>query len=198
MRPEGQIAAAAALALLRKGGIICVPTESSYGLAVDASNAGAIARLQALKGRGESAPFGLIAGSVVMAKACTGTWPEAADALATQHWPGPLTLVLPPQSDTLSGLLGEAGGVAIRVSSAEAASWLATELGGPITATSANLSGTPSATTIEEARAKLGEGVDFYLDGGPCEGLPSTLVAFDEHGQPQVLRPGPIVLPTHP
>jgi L-threonylcarbamoyladenylate synthase len=195
--PEGQSELDEALGHLREGGIVCVPTESSYGLAVDATNAGAIARVQRLKGRGESSPFGLIVGTLAMAKACTGTWPAAADALAAQHWPGPLTLVLPPHADTLRSLLGPTGGVGVRVSSAEAVAWLATELGRPITATSANLSGMAPATLIEDARAQLAEGVDFYLDGGLCEGEASTLVAFDDREQPQVLRQGPIVLPTH-
>lgn len=187
-----------ALAFLREGKIVCVPTESSYGLAVDASNASALARLQELKTRGQSAPFGLIVGSLAMAKACTGTWPQAADALAAEHWPGPLTLILPPHRDTLPSLLGPTGGVGVRVSSSEAVAWLASELGGPITATSANPTGMAPATTIAEARAYLADGVDFYLDGGTCEGQASTLVQFDARGRAQVLRPGPIVLPAHP
>ena len=164
-------------------------------MAVDASNAEAIARLQALKGRGSSAPFGLIAGTLELAKACTGTWPSSAEALASQHWPGPLTMILPPNAGTLDALLGPTGGVGVRVSSAPQVTWLATELGRAITATSANPTGKAPAATLAEAKSYFGAQVDFYLDGGACKGVASTLVSFDEEGQPQVLRQGPIVLP---
>jgi L-threonylcarbamoyladenylate synthase len=188
---------AQALAVLREGGLVCVPTESSYGLAVDASRPEAIERLQELKGRGVAAPFGLIAGTYAQAKACTGPWPEQAEALAARHWPGPLTLILPPLATTAPQLVGPTGGVGLRVSSAEAVAWLATELGSAITATSANPTGKAPATTSSAAQGYFGDRVDFYLDGGPCEGRASTLVAFDAQGRPQVLRQGPIVLPTH-
>ena len=186
-----------ALEVLRAGGLVCVPTESSYGLAVDASNLQAITRLQELKGRDAAAPFGLIAGTLELAKACTGAWPPGASALAAEHWPGPLTMILPPHSSTVGALLGPTGGVGVRVSSASEVTWLATKLGAPITATSANPSGMAPARTVADARSYFGAEVDFYLDGGLCEGEASTLVAFDEHGRPQVLRQGPIVLPTH-
>lgn len=186
-----------ALAILREGGLVCVPTESSYGLAVDASRPEAIERLQALKGRGLSAPFGLIAGSYEQARACTGPWPDEAEELARRHWPGPLTLILPPLATTALQLVGPTGGVGLRVSSAEEVAWLATELGGVITATSANPTGQAPATTTSAAQGYFGDQVDFYLDGGPCEGRASTLVAFDPRGRPQVLRQGAIVLPAH-
>lgn len=197
MSPAGPSDEQRALLVLQEGGIVCVPTESSYGLAVDASNAEAIERLHAMKGRGESVPFGLIAGTLELAKACTGTWPVAAESLAAEHWPGPLTLVLPPHTETLSRLLGPTGGVGVRVSSAKSVAWLAKELGRPITATSANPSGKAPATSLAEAQAYFASEVDFYLDGGPCEGRASTLIDFDSDGLPQVLRQGPIVLPAN-
>ena len=187
-----------ALALLREGGIVCVPTESSYGLAVDAGSASALERLYKLKGRDEATPFGLIAGSLAQARGCTGAWPMAAEELAAQHWPGALTLLLPPLPATVARLVGPSGFVGVRVSSAPAVTWLATALGRPITATSANPTGQPPARRAEDARAYFGDAVDLYLDEGPCEGQASTLVSFDAAGQARVLREGAITLPPSP
>jgi L-threonylcarbamoyladenylate synthase len=162
---------------------------------VDAECDAAIERLQDLKGRDDAAPFGLIAGSLAQAQACTGTWPPLAEDLARAHWPGALTLILPPTERTAPRLLGPSGGVGIRVSSCAPVRWLAEELGRPITATSANPSGKAPATTIAAAQSYFGSEVDFYLDGGECSAQASTLVDFDSEGRAQVLRQGPIVLP---
>ncbi|MCP4445255.1 MAG: Sua5/YciO/YrdC/YwlC family protein [Myxococcales bacterium] len=183
-----------AIAELRKGGVVCFPTESSYGLAVDPRSEKALAALSALKGRAANAPFALIAGSLEQARLCTGAWPRLADELSGQHWPGPLTLILPPRLGIGSACTGPSGGVGVRVSSVETARSLAIGLGFAITATSANLSGEAAANLCSEARAYFGEGVGSYLDGGRCEGRASTLVDFDAAGDAHVLREGPIVL----
>ena len=183
-----------ALRALRLGEILCIPTESSYGLAVDASNHAAIEKLVELKGRDEGAAIGLIAGNVEQAKRWTGRWPKRAVSLALAHWPGALTLVLPPVVGISPRLLGPSGGVALRVSSREGLRRLAQELGQPITATSANPSGQPADTTKQQAQLYFGDRIEMYLDGGQCIGLPSTLVEFDAAGQPRILRSGPIAL----
>ena len=90
-----------ALVALRAGQIVCLPTESTYGLAVDPSNARALDELSELKGRPVNAPFALIAGSAEQARAWTGLWPEAASSLAAEDGPGPLTLILPPGPQVL-------------------------------------------------------------------------------------------------
>lgn len=187
-----------ALQVLRAGGLVCVPTESSYGLAVDAGNEAAIEALHRLKGRPNNAPFALIAGSMEMAKRHTGTWPPAAELLAAEHWPGPLTLVLPPTQGTSVRLLGPSGGVGVRVSSCELTRSLSLALGRPITATSANPSAKPAAQSVQEAQSYFARAVECYIDAGNCSGIPSTLVDFDAAGQAQVLRAGPIVLPQCP
>ena len=184
-----------AIAALRAGAVVCFPTESSYGLAVDPHNPEALAALVALKGRSASAPFALIAGSLEQARECTGLWPESASQLAEAHWPGALTLILPPSRQIGAACIGPSGGVGVRISSLEVARALALGLGHAITATSANPSGKPAATDVAQAQAYFGSAVQSYLDGGICEGRPSTLVDFDGNGQPQVLRDGPIVLP---
>ena len=80
---------------LRRGAIVCFPTESTYGLAVDIRDGAALARLAVLKGRDPGSPFGLIAADADAARALAAIWPEAADQLALAHWPGPLTIVAP-------------------------------------------------------------------------------------------------------
>lgn len=184
----------AAIDALRQGGIVCVPTESSYGLAVDPFNDSALEALTELKGRAANAPFALMAGSLEQARDCTGAWPQRARDLAAQHWPGPLTLILPPSPRIGAACIGPSGGVGVRVSSLALARELAMGLGHCITATSANPSGEPAATEIAQARAYFGSAVACYLDGGACTGTPSTLVDFDASGRAQVLREGPIAL----
>ena len=180
---------------LRAGGVVCFPTESSYGLAVDPRNGRALERLAAIKGRDANSPFALIAGDLQQAQGCTEAWPSSAQNLAQEHWPGPLTLILPPSSQLGPGCIGPSGGVGVRISSVAIARDLALGLGYAITATSANPSGQPAATRCSEARAYFAGLVDCYIDGGRCAGQPSTLVDFGLDGAVHVLREGPIVLP---
>jgi len=173
---------------------VCLPTESSYGLAVDPRNAQALANLRALKSRSENEAFALIAGDMQQAINCTQSWPFQARTLAEQHWPGALTLILPPGPTIGSACIGPTGGVGLRISSLSLARDVAMAFGHPVTATSANPSGHPPARLCSEAKTYFGDGVAVYLDGGRCAGPPSTLVDFDSSGTPQVLREGPIVL----
>lgn len=184
----------ALLALIRCE-VVCVPTESSYGLAVDARSAAALDRLTRLKGgRPADSPFPLIVAEPADARELAKVWPEAADRLAALYWPGPLTLVVPARADLPPEVVGPGGGVGVRVSSHPVASALAAARGGPITATSANRSGQPPASTVDQARAAFGDQIAWYLDGGVCAGVPSTVVEVDERGRLRLLRPGAVAL----
>ena len=184
-----------ALIALRLGEAVCLPTESSYGLAVDASMAAALEWLARLKGgRPADSPFPLVVADAEAARELAAVWPDAAERLAVRHWPGPLTLVVPARAGLAPELIGPGGGVGVRVSSHPVARALAASLGGAITATSANRSGQPAASTVEQARAVFGDDIACYLDGGVCAGTPSTVVAVDERGSLRLLRPGPIVV----
>lgn len=185
-----------ALRVLERGGVVCVPTESSYGLASDWRSIEGLQRIVALKGRSPNSPFALMAGSIEHCRSVTSVWPKRAEELAAKHWPGPLTLILPPIEALPGRLIGGTGGVGVRVSSCERVSNLALALGAPITATSANPAGEDAATTVAQARGYFGEGVDYYLDAGICAQRPSTLVDFDRSGQAIVLRQGPIQIST--
>lgn len=186
-------AIAEAVAALVRGDVVCLPTESSYGLAADMRSAAALARVTAIKrGRPADSPFPLIAGAIDEARGLARVWPEAAERLATLHWPGPLTLVVPARSDLPPEVVGPGGGVGVRVSSHALARALAAGLGAPITATSANRAGQPPARTVAAARAVFADEVAFYLDGGACDGTPSTVVAVEEDGALRLVRAGAI------
>lgn len=175
---------------------MCIPTESSYGLAVDPANAAALDALSALKGRPSQSPFALIAGDLGQAREWTATWPSAALKLASLFWPGPLTLILPPAAHARAELLGPTGGIGLRVSSHPVARELALALGRPITATSANPSAKAPATTLGKARTYFPSAFGAEFDGGLCDAMASTLIDFNERGVPHVIRQGPIILPS--
>ncbi len=182
-----------AVAALRRGELICYPTETTYGLGADVGQRSALARLVALKGRDERAPFGLIVADVEHAQSLARVWPKRAAALAAAHWPGPLTLVVPARRDLPPEVVGVSGGVGVRVSSHPLASELARRLGGPITATSTNPAGATPALSAAEARDYFGDRIAVYLDAGVAPSVSaSTVVEIDESGAVRVLRSGVI------
>jgi L-threonylcarbamoyladenylate synthase len=180
-----------AAAALVRGQVVCFPTETTYGLAVDIRDRVALARLSRLKTRDESTPFGLIAPSAAHARELAREWPASAAELADRYWPGPLTLIVPARAGLPVEIVGPTGGVGIRVSSHELAAALAIAVGGAITATSANPVGKSPALSVAEARAYFGDAVDVYLDGGPSPAtIASTVALIEPDGHVRILRPG--------
>ncbi len=194
---------ARAVAQLRDGGLVCIPTETTYGIAADIRDPSALAALVALKGRDPRAPFALIAADLEQARSVARDWPALADELAKRYWPGPLTLVVPARAGLPSALLGLGGGVGVRVPSHPAPAALARALGGPITATSANPAGLPPALDVATARRYFGDAL-LYLDCGPATHVSASTVAAVGVAEPgpasdaphplRVLRPGPVDL----
>ena len=180
-----------AAALLREGGLVAMPTETVYGLAADANNAAAVARLYAAKGRPRFNPLIAHVSGIEMAKTLV-EWPALAGELAAAFWPGPLTLVLPKLDKAPICDLANAGldTVAIRAPGHAGAQALLAAFGGPLVAPSANPSGGVSPTTARHVSDGLGGKLDLILDGGPCTvGLESTVIAFLD-GRATLLRPG--------
>ncbi|MSP60044.1 MAG: threonylcarbamoyl-AMP synthase [Myxococcales bacterium] len=178
-----------AVAVLRRGGIVALPTESSYGLAASALDPAALARLAIVKGRPEGKPPPLLVDGEGMLGRLVTEIPEVAQALIARHWPGPLTLVLPARPG-LPAEITLAGFVAARASPHPIAFALVRAFGSPITATSANRSGEPAALT--PAGAAL-PGVDLVLGCGPAVGgPPSTVARVHPDGRIEILRQGPI------
>lgn len=177
---------------LRRGELIVYPTETLYAIGADALSQAALARLFAVKEREAKKPVALIAADSAMAFVLAREIPSEARRLAEAFWPGPLTLVLPARAGLPDALIGADDGVGVRVSSHPVARELARQLGRPLTATSANLSGQPPASTLAQARSALGTKVKVYLEGGTLAApAPSTVVAFDRGGI-KVLRAGAI------
>jgi L-threonylcarbamoyladenylate synthase len=180
-----------AVQVLKRGGVVAYPTDTFYGLAVDPRNAVAVGRLFTLKGRDATKPSPLIAASVDQAELAV-LFDDRARALAAAFWPGPLSIVLPARSMICAGVLGGGATAAVRVPDDEVARRLAGELGFCITATSANLSGNPSARSVAEIDAAVRDGVDYIVDAGAAPGgSPSTIVDLTTN-VPRLIRAGAI------
>ncbi len=174
MPPTTDEAVAEAVAALRRGEVVAYPTETFYGLGVDAFDELALARLRQLKGRGDKAISVLIEDDEMLARLCDDIPPRAV-GLMRRHWPGALTLALPARAGLPAALVSD-GCVAVRQSSPPIARALVSRFGGPVTTTSANPAGAPPATSAEAVRESLA-GTCHVLDGGmTAGGLPSTLV----------------------
>ncbi len=186
---------AVAADILRRGGLVAMPTETVYGLAADASSEAAVTRLYAAKARPSSNP--LIAHVPSLDAALEqGIFSRCALQLAQKFWPGPLTLVLPLAPSACVNVAARAGlsTVALRVPAHPIGLRLLAEAGRPLAAPSANRSGSVSPVTAEHVAHDLGLKIDLILDGGRCPvGLESTVVECLD--APRLLRPGAIARP---
>lgn len=175
---------------LRAGEIVAVPTETVYGLAADARNPVAVAKIYAAKGRPVHNPVIVHVADGDLARACVASWPVTAERLARAFWPGPLTLVLPKAADIPE--LVTAGGptVGVRWPRHPFMQALITECGFPLAAPSANAANQLSPTTAGHVQRSLGASVPLIVDAGPCAvGLESTVVDLTVE-PPRILRPG--------
>ena len=191
--PYGAEAIAEAARLILDGHPVAVPTETVYGLAADATNPQAVARIYAIKGRPSFNPLIVHVADLAAAKQL-GTFDDAACALAAAHWPGPLTLVVPLRADAGIASLVTAGlpSIALRVPAHPAMQALLAACGRPLAAPSANASGRISPTRAAHVVASLGNRVALIIDGGATQrGIESTIVAATG-GPLRLLRRGPI------
>ena len=185
---QGQVAAAAGI--LRAGGLVAIPTETVYGLAANARNGAAVARVFAAKGRPSFNPL-IVHVADADAAFALGEAGDDARRVAEAFWPGPLTLTLPLRGGTGLSPLVTAGlaTVALRVPAHPLARELLAAFGGPLAAPSANPSGRISPTMPEHVLAGLGGRIDAVLDGGSCSvGLESTILSPGP--PPRLLREG--------
>ena len=181
-----------AVAVLRAGGLVAIPTETVYGLAADASNPEAVAKIFSVKERPVHHPLIVHIAAAEQLDDWAATIPSAATVLADACWPGSLTLLVPRAARVLDVVTGGLETVGVRVPAHPLTLELLTEFGGGLAAPSANRFGRVSPTTAEHVRVDLGDDVDFVLDGGPCPvGVESTIVDCTVD-PPQVLRPGGI------
>jgi L-threonylcarbamoyladenylate synthase len=179
------------VSLLREGGIVAYPTDTAYGLGADPSNPSAVDRIFQIKGRAETKPILLLVDSMAMAESVSEP-PDIFYKIAGQFWPGPLTLVLPAAPTVLTSVSAGTNTIGIRWPIAPFATTLVSRLAGPITATSANRSGMPSAVSAEEVRAQLGESVDALIDGGVLPSRSGSTLMDLTSKTPVLLREGPV------
>src|SRR3954471_1942381 len=178
--------------ILRSGGLVAFPTETVYGLGADATNAAAVAKIFAAKGRPATNPLIVHVADLETAKRYTAVWNDAAQTLAAVWWPGPLTLVVPKRPEIVDAATAGRPTVALRVPDHPLALELLRAFGGPIAAPSANRSTHVSPTTAQHVREELGDAVDLVLDGGPCGvGIESTVLDLTTT-LPVILRPGAV------
>lgn len=181
-----------AVRVLHAGGVIAIPTETVYGLAADAENDAAIARVFAIKGRPHEHPLIVHLADAEQMSAWTQMAPPIAHVLAERFWPGPLTMILHRSPRVSDRVTGGQDTVAIRVPSHPIAHAILSAFGGGLVAPSANRFGGVSPTTADHVRSDLGTEVDAVIDGGACAiGLESTIVDLTS-GDPVILRTGAI------
>ncbi len=173
---------------LERGEAIVYPTETLYGLGVDATSLEALERLAELKGRDRGKALSVLVSSRGMLETLVVAIPRSAERLIEQFWPGPLTIALVARPEVAARLKGAGGTIAARISSHPVAQALVERFGRPITATSANPGGSPAATEIAAARAYFG--VDA---GAAAGGEPSTVLDCSSE-LPRLVRAGAIAL----
>jgi L-threonylcarbamoyladenylate synthase len=180
------------------GECIVLPTDTVYGIGVDAFSAKAVQRLLDAKQRGRDMPPPVLIGESTLIRALAVDVPDAAKDLVDKHWPGALTVICRIQPSLRMDLGDTEGTIALRVPDHELAREILRRTG-PMAVSSANISGRPAALTCGEAIEQLGDSVAIYLDGGPVPGVagaPSTIVDFTQHEEGQVLRRGAISVET--
>jgi L-threonylcarbamoyladenylate synthase len=181
---------AAAAEVLREGGVVALPTDTVYGIAVAVSTPGGIERLFEVKRRPPDKAIMLLLDDAPQA-ARAGVMTPAAAALAAAAWPGGLSIVVPQRPDVPwpTVLTGGSSTIGLRVPDHDAPRALAREVG-PLPTTSANVSGLPEATDASGIVDQLGEAVDLILDGGPAHGGPASTVVDCTGALPVIMRIG--------
>lgn len=173
-----------AIAVIREGGVVAFPTETSYGLAADPYNSLALEKLYALKQRDPAKPILVLVSALEQLSCCIDSSPEKYRPLIDKYWPGPLTLIFPVKDKVFPAeLTAGLDTIAIRWSSHPVASGLVEKAGIPLTATSANLSGQRPALTANECRLLFKDKIDYVIDyEEECKDSFSTIVGLKDNG----------------
>jgi L-threonylcarbamoyladenylate synthase len=176
--------------VLGENGLIALPTESFYGLAVDPFNEQALVKLWQVKGRSNGKPVLVLIGEGAQLNPFVRNIPPAATVLMNAFWPGPLTIVFPAALGLSDAVTAGTHSVGIRLSAWQPLCELLRRVG-PLTGTSANREGMPPPTTAKEVRDYFGDALDLIVDDGPTPGgQPSTVI--DVQGPIRIIRDGAI------
>jgi len=178
--------------LLRAGEVVALPTETVYGLAANALDANAVAKIYEAKGRPTHNPIIVHVASQELARRCVADWPAVATHLASSFWPGPLTMVLPRAKDIPDIVTAGGATVGVRWPSHPFIQAVIRECGFPLAAPSANRSNSLSPTNATHVFKQLGDRIPLVVDGGQSQvGIESTVIDLTCE-PPAVLRPGMI------
>jgi L-threonylcarbamoyladenylate synthase len=169
-----------AAAIIRKGGVIAMPSDALYTLVADPLNLAAVGRVFKAKGREAQRSLPLLVSDLMMAEELAKDLTKRFYFLARHYWPGPLTLIVPASAKVPLKVTGNTGRLGIRQSQSPIAQNLLEQLGQPVISTSANLSGQPTSRTGIEVFAALDGAVDLVLDAGACTGEGATTVDVTE------------------
>ncbi len=182
---------------LSAGGVVALPTDTFYGLAVDPVNLHAVDRIYEIKNRARHKPLSLLIADVPQAYELARGMDAGFDRLAERFWPGPLTIIVKAGARLPLRVTANTGNVALRVPEAPLARAVVRELGLPITATSANLRGQPECSYAACVREQLGDKIPLIVDGGPTARSTATTIVDLSGGNNSwmILREGAI--PTH-
>ncbi|MFC1821130.1 L-threonylcarbamoyladenylate synthase [Thermodesulfobacteriota bacterium] len=178
--------------IILSGGLVAFPTESFYGLAVNATDEDAVRRLFLIKKRPVDQPILILIPSLEMLDQYVSNISETAHLLIRRFWPGGLTLVFEAGRNIPPLLTGGSGKIGIRLSSHNIATDLAKRTGIAITGTSANVSGAPPCVTAEEVQRSLGNELDLILDGGETNGGKGSTILDVTVVPPRIIREGMI------
>ncbi len=186
--PPSLAVLARAVRVLGEGWPVGIPTDTVYGLAVDPFQPGATGRVFDAKRRPPERNLPVLVAGLDQALALAGPLSDQAHALMDTFWPGPLTIVVCGRQDLAAGVGGDDGTIGVRCPAHPVARALCAAAG-PLATTSANLHGQPPLVTADEVASTFEASVPVVLDGGPCTGLPSTVVDCTTR-QPRLLRLG--------
>jgi len=183
---------AEAVRIMFEEGVVAFPTETFYGLGADARNEEAVEKIFKIKGRDFRNPIALIVADDREVDPLVEEIPATAKILMQRFWPGPLTLIFRAAPSVSLRLTGGTGKIGIRVSSHPVARFLAAALAGPLTATSANLSGRPECSAADAVIRTLGDLPDAVIDSGPTPGGAGSTILDVTVSPPRILREGAI------
>jgi len=173
-----------------QGGVVALPTDTLYGLAADPFSSAAVARVFAVKGRAAERALPLIAADAAQVEAHLGRLPALGQRLADRFWPGPLTLLVAAAPALAADVTGGTGKVGVRVPADPVARAICAEVGRPITATSANLSGEPPTADPDCVERTLGDRLDLLIDTGTTPGGRASTIVDVTGADPVLVRAG--------
>jgi 5-(carboxyamino)imidazole ribonucleotide mutase len=180
-----------AVDVLLDGGVIALPTDTVYGLAADATNPAAVAKLYEIKQRSADKPVAVLIDSTRMFRTLVTELPQGVEALLERHWPGPLTLVARKRKAALQAISRDVS-LGLRMPDSVVALGLISMLGRPVAATSANLAGQAPARTAQEIAERFGDQLDLILDAGPAPETGDSTVLTVLETPFRILREGAV------